>query len=264
LRLYDGELVFISFWGYRLYSVLLSDIKEYEIEYKESKGTEWECLTIHTNTDIYRINSSGRKNYEALKTVIIRDAEIDGPMVESRFITRSRRWGFFLCIVGPALFVTALFLYDPTIYKERKLLQIRDVITSKIEISGGGKSGKSIQIRLQRFPRMHFSVSGKRLKIMNKDKFLAQVYTGDTITVGMLADEYQSKIELKGNPDFWTRHFRFNHIKVYGLKKGYDEFLPIHDYYEEERTDGEVVYIVCIIGMFMTGAGLYRLNLRSR
>jgi hypothetical protein len=232
--------------------IFLRDIISYNEIQKVNKSGTWYDLTIFTKKEQYLLSSSVISNYEDFKQSLIKGKPRS---IESEKVWEqrtNRNFGIGFIIVGLLFIYFAWLMFD----KETKFIKPADLTTIKATISDNlsiskSKSSRSIHIHIDEQPTFSFDISSMTYRATYADELVAEVIKGDTLQIDLQTDDYTKKISKTAPLTFWDKTINYEHIGIYGIRKGNKEFLNLEALNNEYKNDAGYrwIFIVIFLGI---------------
>lgn len=139
---------------------------------------------------------------------------------------------------------------DLELLKNQKYITVSDVIISNPYNSGGGK-GKKTTLKLSKFPNFNFYYQAARLTSKKSEHYNKHVNKGDSISLKIKEVDYLKKLKSSIKLDFYDKHFDFEDIRVFEIKKGIITYLTIEQQIESASWSNSKIEFYTILVLFI-------------
>lgn len=258
LLVYPERLVIKSIFGYVKKVILLPQLTGYTEEEKYSEGNtySYKYLTIYTPQTSYGIYSFQYSNYKDIRAALTHYAKPEPQRLAQRY-KRSKLVKIpLLGILAMACFYFALHLYmhsnEDAQVDPAKLVTISGYLAEKPEISKY-KRHRSIHISLKGVPQFDFVIGDDAYQVTAAAAYLANVYKGDKVWLGITSTDYHTKVKEDEPLSFWQKHSNYEHISVYNLSDRNQWYLRTGNYNAQvvgER-DNFTIWLVLALAGFL-------------
>jgi hypothetical protein len=134
-------------------------------------------------------------------------------------------------IVGGFFLVFVLLAIDSDNYnkvvEQSELVEIKATLKEKPYIEKG--RGESLTIYLNEFPDFAFYLKGWRYWAFNAKAFVEESKKGDSITLGIIARDYQTKIKKSVSPRLSEKLMNYHSIAPFSIQHNRIEYLTLKD-----------------------------------
>ena len=262
LFLYPNKLVIKSILGYHKKTIERKNIFEcYEIaksiRYHETNPNyEYNQLIIYTDKTEYKIRSDYYTGYPLIKKVLVTDPkQRKANNKKGCFYYISTVSYIFCFLLGIASLFGAYITYTSgyTSLSDKDIVKVTGTISNEIKVLetyGRGGGNTWISLIFKEYPDLTFDISNSSFYTIERNGFLSEIKSKDTITLGVDKEQYH-KIILKD----YTLTFRgkisySSTITVYSVSSKNKSFLTLKDYNEaEKRKTTYRMYFLLIFGL---------------
>jgi len=201
-------------------TIPFTDIQSWAELHKKSKYRGWSELYIFTPSKKYCFTSYDYGDeYETLKSVITKNKSRNLDYEKKSDLKSITYLCFFFLFLGVIFwaFGVSNYIRSNNTVPILQLVTLDQKVTSKIKIKKSGKSSRYISLRLNDNPEFSFNIEGAAYRATDTDGFVAEINTGDTLTVSILREDFEKKITKTKPLTFWDKSFGYYSIPVYGL-----------------------------------------------
>lgn len=237
-HLYKDRLEILSLTGNPKRTVYYKDIDGYAELDKAERSARWKHLVLYTTHGNCEISGRYYTNYEEMKQRLIegkvKDAEAENKDARKTLKQLCALFaGFALLSAG----VTLCFIFqDNRPAEQSAVTHISGVITNQPEISHVSRGSDFIRIYLEQHPAFVFDIKGAAYRSMQKQPYLHNVVPGDTLYLGIAADDYLKKLTRKKKLSFFDKTVNYRFIKVYELSDSNYNYLLLTNYTDSLHT----------------------------
>ena len=202
-------------------SFLVEEIMGYETESKSDEYGlyKWEELTIYFKASRFTFYSSSYKNYEDLKVRLCAYKKAGKP---THISNKESLWKFIL--FNGMLTIMMLFAFNYYFnaslseLKSTDIATVYGVIVTKPTIEIGSKDNPNqLKIHLKEYPDFTFKLWINDNNNYATNDFLNVIQANDTISLDIKRHDVDRKINGIQPLSFWDKHYKYDHIEIYGL-----------------------------------------------
>ncbi len=261
LEVTGKKIVISSVLGYRKGEIKRSDIMSYfEIE-RANKSGNIRVLTLRTNSSNYSISSSTIANYEELRNELTKGLSADPEAAHNMQFIWNRTLMIFLLVTSAGLLAIALIQYKSNLQEitSSQVKTIEGVITSGPR-SVGQEQLSYIDIQLEQYPDITFSLIGSHYEAANVNAILNNLQVGSKVELSIELDEYEKKISKTMELEFFDRLENLGTVNICELKDASNYYMNLHDLNLQRRADAYTSPITLVAGglsLLLLAAGIY-------
>jgi hypothetical protein len=225
----DKKVTVIDLRGETKKEFIYDSIKSIVEEESKGKGGVLSYkLVIDLGDYKVKLPQDAYHNYNEIKNAL-RD-KVKGGI---HTVEEKTNWAGIVIVV---IFIAIIFGYK--LFTKQKSYTVHDVIELGFVQNNKPylheyKSGKSthydIIFTLEKYHGFIFTIDGPAYKRMDIKSYLNIVNVGDTLTVMILRDEYETKLAKTKEASFIEKHDNYSNIEVVGLRKDNIRFLALED-----------------------------------
>jgi hypothetical protein len=237
-------------------SFLVDEIMGYETESKTDEYGlyKWEELTIYFKASKFTFYSSSYKNYEDLKARLCAYKKAGKP---KHLSNKESLWKFIL--FNGLLTIMMLFAFnyyfnaDTSDIKSSDIGTVYGVIVSKPTIEMGGKDNPNqLNIHLKEYPDFTFKLWINDYNDNATNDFLNAIQANDTISLDLKREDANRKIKGIQPLSFWDKHYKYDHIEIFGLGFKNVPYVTIEQYNAFHiKDDASEKWASLLIGIFL-------------
>ncbi len=257
IEIYSGEVRIISIFGHTKKVIKRQEIvKWYEIE-KSNQSMKWKVLTVLTDKEHFKVNSSFYHNYQEIKILLIENSQEDSTK-QNKYQRKHE------LILSSFFFLLAFFLVFLTfssIYSLNKEIHQSELETLKemivLDASIGKGKGRSLNLKLKDFSEFEFTISGINFNAAKPEKFISEFKKGDTLDIDILREDYLTRFTKQKEPSFLDKSVNYYFVTFYGLRDKNNNYLTLKEINFESKKDkkiGIIIFPLLALGSLLFGA----------
>ncbi len=194
-----------------------------------------ECAHIFTEKEKFVITNYYLKNYEAVKSAIIRGLN-NGTQ---NYLSKSRKrtipylylFLFFFSFIYIFLSIKLGkdFFYRP--FDKSLLIEVEGTLAEDVKIIDENKSDENITLKIIEHPELRFCFEQDFYDVLKRNTLAAFGKKGEKIQISVLNDDYEEYIAKEIPESFFNKYISNpGKISVYELKMGFFELLKTEDF----------------------------------
>jgi hypothetical protein len=262
IAVYKDKILTTTIIGRFKKTIYLDEITSWTETFKKINNTETKKLIIKTNSTQLKISSIYYWNYDELKETILKDKRKFKNNNETTARWNKKLQIYILAILSLICFYGSynFYLKKNTDLKREDLTYISDEVTSEIKINRGSKgASNSIRIKLKSIPDFTFIIGGNSYSAMRVKRYIANVKTGQILTLGIKTKAYSTKIAKYQTIDFWDKRVDYNKIAVFEATDSDYEYLNLNDYNKVNKSENSIASrLFLLLGITFLTIGIYK------
>jgi hypothetical protein len=258
--LYENFIAFRSGVFLREVKIQKSEIISWSEIHKTAKNTEWDELTIFTNSAKYNFLSKNYKGYGLLKEKLTEGVQRNSGFEDDWQKRITIKAGKIMIISG----IFFMFFCVKSCQKKdekfdsTQLTEINEIVVAGIKIEKASKGRRVIKLQFDSYPEYRFKIDGIAFHAMDTEAFVSETNKGDTLTVSIKKEDYEKKL-IKSRPlDFFDKSIYNPDIDIFSLSRKEKRYLSLDQYQNEFRDSHDTYYYLYgIIGFFLLLGGIF-------
>jgi len=258
-----GDEVCVRDWaGLRRRCFYTLDVYDWEERDKATKYFQWKELVLKTRTSRYRLFSSGVKNYDELKAVLL--ATLPEKTGAEARVRKHNAPGIYL-VLGLCLFVSGgIWAYlDVSQRGSGPLPQkcFKAVLSAAPVHETGSRDAAWVHFPVKEFPELQFSIENNdgSYQATAVNALRRDVHAGDTITLCLEPRDYHVYISRSEVPGFWQRASGYGSIRIIGIEYKNRIYLDSAKIREWENSEPCLWILPLVFGLLFLVIGLVEL-----
>jgi hypothetical protein len=227
-RMYADRIETYSVSGKLLSTALISDIQAWSTENKKDNKKNREILTLYTDSAPI-VFWSDIPNYDQVKNIFTAGKPNEKRAVPDWLDIHAGSVAYLMMGVGIVMLYVSFLLFQycrkPILPADLKTITYS--ITQRPKWSGGKTS--EIMLKLDQYPDFGFSVPEEAL-LDSPWLFMDSVRKFDTISIGIIHDEYEKKLAKTKPIGIIDMGMNFKFIDVFSLKFRGRDFVSLRKY----------------------------------
>jgi len=206
----------------------LDEIESWTEKQLKGKVDKWEELLLHfKNGKTIKISSDYFENYLEIKNEVTKD-KIRNTEREELIKKKSEQMlAIFFLIIGLLFFYSAYNALQIEDIKAQDIIVFGDKTSQRIKYIQ--KKHSSVEIKLERYPKLIFYISGNALKATNRDKLINDINEGDSIFIGIDKGDYRKEVIKVDSLSTTDKYFNNEYISVESVKSKEFDYLELSE-----------------------------------